>query len=64
MELTLAIGSMQTILFSPSIFRELSTSFNSSAEQMKSTLGHCFKAEPQLKAAVPLCQARTERNLL
>lgn len=61
MELTLAIGSMQTILFPP-IFRDLSTSFNSSAEQMQSTLGHCFRAEPQLKAAAPLCSCTLGQN--
>lgn len=61
MEFTLAIGFMQTILFSP-IFRDLSTSFNTSAKQMHSALGHCFKAQPQLKAAAPLCSRTWGQN--
>lgn len=61
MEFTLAIGFMLTILFPP-IFRDLSTSFNSSAKQMHSTLGHCFKAQPQLKDASPLCSCTWGQN--
>lgn len=50
-----SLSALRKQFFFPSIFRDLSTSFNSSAKQMQSTLGHCFKAQPQLKAAAPLC---------